>query len=278
VEEPEEREPSELVETASAVVGALAGTALTLLAGPFVGSAGGQAVARVLLRVGAEIEQRFLGPHQEKRIADAYEAAAAELGEQLEAGNSVRADGFFDSSDADHVSSAEELLEGTLRTAAEAWEGRKVPYIGRIFGRLSFDSSVSPAEAAFLLKLADRVTYEQLVLLAFWAAAEDPSSDRRQEVSRLAIDRAQSGGRATASVIAEMDDLASMSLIGVATNDEDALPPSAIFASTGGFGTTDLDTVRLTTIGQTLHRLMGLDGIPAPELSEVLRSIRGSTP
>jgi hypothetical protein len=278
VGESEEREPSELVETASAVGGALAGTALTLVAGPFVGSAGGEAVARVMLHVGAEIERRLLGPRQEKRIASAYEAAAVEVGQQLEAGNSIRSDGFFDVSDADDVSRAEELLEGTLRTAAEAWEGRKVPYIGRIFGRLSFDSSVSPAEAAFLLRLADRVTYEQLVLLAFWAAAEDPSGRRRDEVSQLAIERAQSGGRATASVTAEMDDLASMSLIGVATNDEDALPPSAIFASTGGFRTTDLDTIRLTTLGHTMRRLMGLDEIPASELDEVLRAIRGRTP
>lgn len=51
---------SEVVETVSAVGGALAGTALTLVAGPFVGSASGEAVARVLAHVGFEIQQRFL--------------------------------------------------------------------------------------------------------------------------------------------------------------------------------------------------------------------------
>src|SRR5437899_2210252 len=64
-------EPSEFIESASAVGGALAGTAMTLVAGPFVGSASGELTARVLLRVGAEIAKRLLAPRQERRIAEA---------------------------------------------------------------------------------------------------------------------------------------------------------------------------------------------------------------
>lgn len=115
------------METASAVGGALAGTALTLMAGPFVGSASGEAVARVLRRVGFEIERRFLAPRQERRIGEAYKAAAEGVARELEAGHVVRTDGFFDQPDPDHESPAGEILEGVLRTAADEWEQRKVP-------------------------------------------------------------------------------------------------------------------------------------------------------
>ena len=66
--EEEHRNVSDIVEAVSAVGGALAGTAMTLIAGPFVGSASGETLARVLARVGYEIEQRFLAPRQERRI------------------------------------------------------------------------------------------------------------------------------------------------------------------------------------------------------------------
>ncbi|MGO9752133.1 MAG: hypothetical protein ACLP8S_15995 [Solirubrobacteraceae bacterium] len=41
------------------------------------------------------------------------------------------------------------MFEGALRTAADAWEQAKVPYIGRIFGAVSFDPSITPSEASF---------------------------------------------------------------------------------------------------------------------------------
>lgn len=107
--------------------GALAGTAMTLIAGPFVGSASGETLARVLARVGYEIEQRFLAPRQERRIGRAYEAAASAARGELAAGPQIRSDGFFDQPGPDDLSPAEEILEGVLRTAADEWEQRKVP-------------------------------------------------------------------------------------------------------------------------------------------------------
>jgi hypothetical protein len=105
-------------------------------------------IARVLRHVGAEIERRILAPRQEGRIGQAAEAAATEIRKQLELKREVRADGFFDQPSPDRASPAEELFEGVLRTAADEWEQRKVPYVGRIFAGLSFDESVSPQRRA----------------------------------------------------------------------------------------------------------------------------------
>lgn len=273
----EHREPSEFIETASAIGGALAGTAVTFVAGPWAGSASGELVARVLLRVGSEIEHRWLGPRQERRIGEAAQAAFDEIGAQLDAGREVRRDGFFDPAMPDGESPADELFEGVLRTAADEWEQRKVPYVGRIFAGLSFDPSVSPADGTYLIKLAERLTYQQVVLLAFWEAARVSDRPYEQGVVALAVHRAEAGGSPSPTLLAEMDDLGSAGLLGVATNDE-VVTPAATIGFPGAFGTfgrADLNTVRLTSMGQRLHRLMGLDHVPESDLEAILSALRG---
>lgn len=282
VSDPSERcEVSEAVEAASAMGGALAGTALTLVAGPFVGSAGGEALARVLLRVGFEIERRFLAPRQERRIGEAYKAARDGVAKQLEAGHEVRSDGFFDHPDAEHASPAEEILEGVLRTAADEWEQRKVPYIGRIFATLSFDPSVSPSDASYLLKLADRLTYQQIVLVAFWEAAQDANRPYRQEVMSVTARQAERLGAPRATILAEMNELASAGLLGTINSDGHVVRVGETLGSTAGFQPygegLDLATVQLTEMGKTLYRLMDLDQVPDRDLMQVASALHGGS-
>ena len=230
------REPSEVTETAAAVGGALAGTALTLIAGPFVGSASGEAVARVLLRIGYEIERRVLAPREERRIGGAYQAARDAAAIELQAGREIRSDGFFEQPTPDGASPAEEILEGVLRTAAEAWEERKVPYIGRIGGMLSFDSSVSPADASYLLKLADRLTYRQFALLAFWEAAKNADRPYRQEVLSAMARSSEGMSRPTDTLVAEMNDLADAGLLGVINSSGQLVHLGQTLGGVGGVG------------------------------------------
>lgn len=276
----EKREPSEIVEAASAVGGALAGTAVTFVAGPWVGSASGEAVARVLLHVGSEIERWILGPRQERRIGRAAQVAYEEIQKQLEEGHQARSDGFFNAHEPDGGSPAEELFEGVLRTAADEWEQRKVAYIGRIFGRLSFDPTVSPAQGAYLIKLSERLTYRQVVLLAFWEAAQDSSRPYEQAVIMLGIDQTEGGESPDATLLAEMNDLASSGLLGIARGDGQVVHPGATVGGLESFGTfggsVDLNTVRLTRLGKTLYELMGLEDVADPDLDSVLSGLRGS--
>jgi hypothetical protein len=273
------RDASELVESVSAMGGALAGTAVTFVAGPWVGSASGELVARVLLRVGLEIEHRWLAPRQERRIGEAAKAAFAEIGTQLDAGREVRTDGFFDPM-ASGESSADELLEGVLRTAADEWEQRKVPYIGRLFGTLCFDAAISPSEANYLLKLAGRLTYQQLLLLAFWEAAQDPDRPYKQEAMSAGIRVAEGVSRPTGTILSEMNDLGSAGLLGVVASSGQVVPPSATVGGLGGFGTwggeVDLTTMQLTDMGRALYRLMGLDQVPDAELEQVASALHGN--
>jgi hypothetical protein len=228
-------------------------------------------VARVLLRVGSDIERWLLAPRQEKRIGEAAKAAFDEIEVRLGADEEVRED----FRDPDDDSPAVELLEGVLRTAADEWEQRKVPYIGRIYAGLAFDASISPAECAYLIKVAERLTYQQVVLLAFWEAAQDSGKPYEQEVVMLAVRRAEGGARPAPTTIAEMDDLGSAGLLGVATERDGIVRPGATFGSSGGFTGVDLNTVRATEIGQRLHRLMGLERVADSDLDAVMSSLRG---
>jgi hypothetical protein len=279
VAEEKRAEASEIVETVSAVGGALAGTAVTLVAGPFVGSASGEAVARVLLRVGHEVEQRFLAPRQERRIGEAFQAATEAAQKALEAGEEIRSDGFFDEARSDEPSPAEELLEGVLRTAADEWEHRKVPYIGRMFATVSFDSSISPSDANYLLKLADRLTYQQVVLLAFWEAAQNEERPYRQEVMSASIRKDEGRSRPTATILAEMNDLATAGLLGVTNSDGQLVRVGETIGGLGGFqtygGGVHLTAVQLTSMGGALYRLMGLDQVPDDDLERIAQALHG---
>jgi hypothetical protein len=281
VAEERHQEVSEIVDTVSAIGGALAGTALTLVAGPFVGNVSGEVVARVLAGVGYEIEQRFFAPRQERRIGLAYQAAVETASEELAAGKQTRSDGFFDPPGPDEPSPAEEILEGVLRTAADEWEQRKVPYIGRIFATLSFDSSVSPSDASYLLRLADRLTYQEVVLLAFWEAAQDEAQPYRQEVMSVSVRGAEGRSRPSAAILAQMNDLATAGLLGAVNSDGQVVRMSETWGGLSGFrtygGRAEFTTTQLTDMGKTLYRLMGLDQVPHEDLTQIARALHGAT-
>lgn len=276
----EHREVSEIVEIVSEVGGKMAETALTLVTDPFVGSASGVVVARVLTRVAHEIEQRILVPRQRRRIDQAAEALVEAAKKEQAAGREARSDGFFDRPSPDDASPAEEILEGVFRTAADEWEERKVPYIGRIFGMLSFDPSVTPSDASYLLKLSDRLTYQQVVLLAFWEAAQDSSRPYEREVMSASIRLGEGRSHPTAMILTEMNDLASVGLLGLAST-QDLLPPEIpglpAFGTSPGSPGVRLNNVRLTDMGETLYRLMGLDKVPDQDLEQVAKALHGNS-
>ena len=219
-------------------------------------------------------------PDKRGASGQAYEAAA-DAARESAAGRPIRSDGFFDQAGPDDLSPAEEILEGVLRTAADEWEQRKVPYIGRIFGAFSFDPSVSPSDASYLLKLADRLTYQQVVLVGFWEAAQNEKRPYQQEVMSASVRVGEGRSRPTDTILAEMNDLAAAGLLGVINSDGQLVPVNETVGGLGGFqtygGGVDLTSVQLTEMGRTLYRLMGLDKVPDDDLVSVARALHGVT-
>lgn len=52
------------------------------------------------------------------------------------------------------------------RLAADSTDERRVPLLGRLYASLLFSEDVSPAHARFLARLAEQLTYHELICLA----------------------------------------------------------------------------------------------------------------
>jgi hypothetical protein len=262
----------ELIEAGGDLAGGLIGGGLGLVGGPLgvaLGAGGGVLVSRLVKRVGAEIHERMLGPRQAERIGIALAAADGQVTEQLERGDDLRQDGFFDEGDPEH-SPAAELLEGVLLRAANAYQQRKVPHIGWLWASLLFRPDVTPDYAHLLLRLADRLTYRQLQALAFFA--EKANSD---ELSHLEAQRQEEGHWPFADGLGiELNELGGdLGLLGLAQAD------GRVIRSAGTWNGGDLEranlwNVALTPLGRDLYELMQLGRIPKPEKDRILDLIR----
>lgn len=260
------------IEGGGQVVGGVAGAAVGLLGGPVAALAGGgagAAVGTVLARAGVEFYDRHLARRQSERAAGALAVATVEINERLADGEVPRDDFVQDTSD---ESDAAEVLEGTLLTAANSFEQRKVPYIGKFYANLSFSPEVSASFANLLLKLLDRLTYGQLRVLATLG-----NEEHLENLIQVGAERNEGAFRSAPEVIAELDELSTMGLVGVHQASGQVLPPTAVMDG-GSWAGMDLYRARMTPLGKTIHDLLGLADMPDLERDAVVALLRGGSP
>lgn len=252
------------------VVGGAAGAAIGLIGGPVLviaGGAAGQAIGDTLASAGIEFYDRTLGRRQAARAAGALAVATVEINRRLEAGDMPRQD-FIDAGDDE--SEAAEVLEGTLLAAANAYEQRKVPYIGTFYANLAFEPNVSASFANLLLQLLDRLTYGQLRVMAVLG-----DQTYLDELIQVGAERNEGRFHSDDDVIADMDALENMGLIGVGQKDGRVVPSAGTFGGGGSWHDTTLYSARLTATGQRVHDLLGLANMPTDERDAVIRALRG---
>jgi len=251
------------------VVGGVAGAAVGLLGGPAAALAGGAAGAglgEILASAGVEFYDRVLAPRQSVRAAGALAVATVEIDHRLREGQRPRRDfseGATDDSD------AAEVLEGTLITAANSYEQRKVPYIGRFYANLAFNPAISPSYANLLLKLLDRLTYGQLRVMATLG-----NSRYLDALIQVGAERNEGTFRSAPDVIAELDELTAMGLVGVGQADGSVVQPAGVFEG-GSWDRMDLYRARLTTTGQLVHDLVGVADMSDDERDATVGGFRG---
>jgi hypothetical protein len=165
----------QLMEAGADLIGVTAGATIgTLVADPLGiigGAAAGVAIKGALLHVGAEIHDRILGPRERVRVGAAFARAYMRIKENLDAGKTPRADGFFDAQPGLR-SPAEELLEGVLLKAQDAYEESKVALLGNLYANLAF-STVARADANLILAYVGSMSYRELVCLGFIPRCSD---------------------------------------------------------------------------------------------------------
>ena len=161
-----------MLEIASSGGGSLAGAFLGLLvAGPagglvgaLCGGAGGKAIEIALRVASQEIWARQLSTRERMRVGTVLDVVITEIRRRVEAGESVRADGFFDEKETGR-SDAEEVAESVLLKVQREPEEKKIQYMGYMLSSIPFDPEISVQMAHQLTKIAEQLTYQQLCIL-----------------------------------------------------------------------------------------------------------------
>lgn len=265
---PEDDDPAndrtrKLIDFGLDLAGATTTGALSLFIGPGAAPAG-LVITRALKRVGTEIYERTLAPRQQVRTGAAFAYAADDIRRRLEAGDIPRSD-WFSGANGPSVD-AEEVLEGTLLNASNAYEERKVKYLAKLFGSLAF-SICSTAHCHYLTGLASSLTYRQLVCVAV-LSEPPPSGFKLFEATgeeRVILDQ---------GLRAELDELGQRGVIGFKQQNGSVARPSATLGG-GHMSGMEIEKVVPTETGRLLHKSMGLSEIPASEQEAVRYAMRG---
>jgi hypothetical protein len=255
---------TELIEGGADLAGASIGAAVGLIGGPELvvgGAAVGVVASRAFRRMGSELQQRVLAPRQRVRVGAALAVAAEMISTRLDAGEVPRSDGFFEASSAGRPA-AEEVLEGVLQAAGEAFEERKVPFLGKLYASVAFDPSVGRPQANFFIAVAERLTFRQLVLMAVVSRrdAEPLATSAANEVPPRQVHFGEKLGL-------EADDLERRGLI---TQGLPGSPPKAGARAFVEAGSRPVLNLSLTGPGEQLHELMGLRDVSDEARREVL--------
>jgi hypothetical protein len=268
-----ERERSlALIETGSELAGAVVGAAIGLIGGPpgvVVGAGGGVVVTRTLKHVGSEIASRVLGPRQAIRVGAAFAFAGAEILGRLESGDEPRSDGWFAPDDSTRAA-ADEVLEGVLLNAADAYEERKVPLLGRLYASLAFDSTVDRGYANLLVGLLRRLSYRQLVLVALLGSARLHAAAAEAAAKPGEGWQEKVFANAPEPLLVEMTELGVIGVLGFRQ------PGGWVASPLGTMGGADVRSwsfngLVLSTVGEDLSRLAGLEETDVGDQESLLR-------
>ena len=257
---------SRIIDAGAEISGGLVGAGIgLLLAGPPGALAGGGVGPTVAAGL-KEAARRGLSRREEVRIGGAARCAWELITERLDAGDTFRDDGFFDTANPGQ-SSAGEIYEGTLLAAQRSYEERKVPFVGYLMANIAFERNVDRRSANWLIKTAQELTWTQLVLLSIVGQRDN-----------LSLPDVQVGnhGRSWCSwgVHAELLNLAygqrELILSEQRRAPDRKLPVPNLNAPGHGF---NLREHVLTAGGQLCYSMMSLDRIGSSEVEDVMNDL-----
>ena len=232
-------------EYGGAAVGAAAGAGIGLVvagpAGASLGAIAGTALEKAFLYIGKEITERKLSKAENKKVGNVYALASENISKKLIAGKTLREDDFFEESKTDR-SSAEEILERTLFAAQREAEEKKIPYYARMFANIAFSKDVSRSIANQTIKIAEQLTYRQLLILNAIATFQ---------ISGVPLKKTAYGsvaGLTNVAIASEVFELYRMSLLSSSSVifDNAGINPSAL--SITGYGAHIFNLMELHTL------------------------------
>lgn len=159
-----------IVKRGAELAGAAAGPAIALALGDPTGVSGA-----FLAQAGVVITQEltdFVDRQQSDRelvrAAGAITLAVHRIQQRVEQGEEIRDDDFFRIRSGT-VPGGRVILDGVLTKAKHQYEEQKALILGEIFTSTAFDSTISAADASWLISCVDRLTYRHLLILAHFS-------------------------------------------------------------------------------------------------------------
>jgi len=241
------------IELGANMAGGVAGAAVGFFtggpAGALIGAAFGPALAHAVREVGSDLYNRHLSQREMARIGAVMFYAAEKFRENIENGQQIRQDGFFQEQPGERAD-AEEIVEGILLSAQREHEEKKLNYYGNLLANIAFHPKIDKAQANLLIRMGQRVSYRQMCLLALFAHSD--SFNLRQgdyRASEIDTDRIP--------LLQEIHDLYSQGLLNCSGNAllgmRDIIPAN----------------MNVQGMGATLHNLMELCKVDAQNLNTI---------
>jgi len=259
-----------MISSSSDLLGAVGGGAIGLIGGP-VGAMGGAAagvmITKTMRRVSLEVYDRLVVRRQQERVAVAIAIATADAAANANAGRELRSDGFFDSTEGLR-SDAEEILEGLLLHAANAYQERKLRHLGAILPWLAVRPEISPADGHWLTLLADRLTWRQLVVLSVF---HDPPTERFSARDVAREEGATSGPNG--SIRDEVEELGTFGQLGVTNSSSEIVRASGTMGTMATIWGAPVSSWKLTAQGRLRVEVARLDTVPSADQGALLNEL-----
>ncbi len=109
---------------------------------------------------------RKLSSNEDHRLGVTSSIAYRKIKKYIDSGREVRNDDFWICSKTKR-SKADIVCEGILLKIRDEYEDKKLIYYSNFLANIGFEESVSYDQANMLLKLSERLSYRQLVILAY---------------------------------------------------------------------------------------------------------------
>ncbi|EMJ98365.1 hypothetical protein [Leptospira sp. B5-022] len=237
------------------ILGVGLGGYIGVATGEAMGAALGGVSGEVIGRVSKDLIERILSEKEKGRIEFIGYYSEIKIRKLLDSGSSVREDGFFEN--IDEISFADEIFEGVLIKAKNAYEEKKLPFIGNLFVNSVF-SSISTDDIHQILNLSDQLSYNQLVLINI-IQSKIAGFMKIAEMSEVKITDDKIG------LYYNLIELQTKGVILDIHNEGD-------LAITGD-RTVDFKGCALTRLGERIYKVLSLNEIPLEDIERTMRII-----
>jgi hypothetical protein len=252
-----------IIQAGSEIAGAAVGGALGFIAGGPAPAAGAAVVGVTLTRVLGDVSSRFLSRRETTRVGGVAAIAASIIDERLRRGDELRSDGFFEASNTNERSPADEIFEGTLLAAKNSHEEKKLLHLGVLFANVAFSQDCPPEEANFHIKMAESLTYSQFVLLRLFAFKDNPFNLRQQDYRACT--------QTTYATISLLHSIQELCALNLAIMQRPSEPNHTIVI---GINIISPSHMQLAVGGERLHNLLGLQVVEDKDLESIAKWLK----